>query len=79
MTMEDRVAEVFDELFGVSRDRFSPGLEPQDVSAWDSVGHMNLVNELEQRFGQQFEIDEIMEMTSSGKIIEILKRREPQP
>ena len=36
---------------------------------------MNLVAQLEEEFGRQFELDEIMEMSSVGKIIEILKAK----
>ena len=32
---------------------------------------MNLVAQLEAEFGRQFEVDDIMEMSSVGKIVEI--------
>ena len=46
---------------------------PEKVPNWDSLGHMNLVAQLEAEFGLQFEVDEIMEMSSAAKIIEILR------
>lgn len=48
---------------------------PDDVPNWDSIGHMNLVASLEQEFQVQFEVDEIMEMSSPQKILDILKAR----
>ena len=36
---------------------------------------MNLVAQLEAEFGRQFEVDDIMEMSSAAKIIEILKAK----
>ena len=50
-------------------------MAPEEVPNWDSIGHMNLVAELEQEFNQQFEVDEIMEMSSPQKILDILKAR----
>ena len=73
MTLNDRLAGVFEKAFGLETGKFSPNLAPEDVPNWDSVGHMNLVMFLEQEFGGPFEVDEIMEMSSPQKIIDILK------
>ncbi len=75
MALVDRVAALFETAFKVEREEFSPDLVPEDVLLWDSLGHMNLVMELEEEFGQQFEVDEITEMSSAGKIIEILQSK----
>lgn len=50
------------------------GLKYQDVPAWDSVGHMGLVSELEDAFDIQFETDDIVDFNSFDKGIEILKK-----
>ena len=41
---------------------------------WDSVGHMALVAELEDRFGIALETDDMIDMSSYAKAIEILRR-----
>jgi len=71
----DRVANVFHKVFQCDIDGFSPDATPENVPNWDSIGHMNLVAELETEFGRQFEIDDIMEMGSVGKILAILKAK----
>ena len=40
---------------------------------WDSVGHMALVAELEDRFGISLETDEIVGMSSYAKTVETLR------
>jgi acyl carrier protein len=75
MSLVDRVASIFEKAFKVEQEEFSPELVPEEVLLWDSLGHMNLVMELEEQFGLQFEVDEITEMSSAGKIIEILKSK----
>lgn len=70
--MDQRLANVFQKAFGLDPSRFSLTLEPETVPNWDSIGHMNLVMYLEQEFKQRFEVDEIMEMSSPAKILEIL-------
>lgn len=75
MSLEDKLADVFESVFGWDRDRFSTGATPQDVPNWDSMGHMNLVMKLEEQFGQRFDVDEITEMVSAERILEILRTK----
>jgi acyl carrier protein len=70
-----RVAKVLQDAFGCDPSTITDQTVPEDITAWDSVGHMNLVSALEGEFGCQFEIDDIMEMTSVSKIIEILVKK----
>ena len=44
----------------------------QEVPAWDSVGHMGLISELEDTFDIQFETDDIVDFNSYVKGIELL-------
>ena len=50
------------------------GLSYQDVPAWDSVGHMGLISELEDAFDIQFETDDIVDFNSYEKGKELLKK-----
>ena len=75
MTIADRLASVFEKAFSLEAARFSLAMAPEDVPNWDSIGHMNLVAHLEKEFQQQFEVDEIMEMSSPQKILDILTTR----
>ncbi len=43
------------------------GLKYQDVNAWDSVGHMQLMAALEERFGIEMDIDDIIDFSSYEK------------
>jgi len=40
------------------------GLSYQDIAAWDSVGHMALMAALEDEFGIELDIDDIIEFAS---------------
>ena len=46
------------------------------VRVWDSLGHMNMVGAIEEEFGLEFEVDEITEMTSAGKILEMIQTKD---
>lgn len=49
-----------------------PGLNYQDIEGWDSVGHMQLIAELEDAFGIMMETDDIIDFSSYEKGQEIL-------
>ena len=48
-------------------------LNYQDIAAWDSVGHMALMASIEEAFGINMEIDDIIEFSSFAMGKEILK------
>lgn len=56
-------------------DRFAEALTPDDVEGWDSLGHLRLVTALQERFGIEFDVDEIMEMENVGRIRGLLVAR----
>lgn len=46
----------------------------QGIPLWDSIGHMNLIASLEEAFNVQFEIDDIIDLSSYEKGKEILTK-----
>jgi acyl carrier protein len=75
MTLTERLASIFEKDFGIEAGDFSPTMVPEDILRWDSLGHMTLVMDLEDTFGVHFEVDEITEMSSAEKIIQILRAK----
>lgn len=69
MTVEDVLAKVFNldpaEVTETSSQDTIPG--------WDSMGHLSLVNGLEEHFKVSIAISDAMQMTSVGKIKGVLK------
>lgn len=49
-----------------------PGLKYMDIPAWDSVGHMSLIVTLEDAFDIMMDTDDIIELSSFEKGMEIL-------
>ena len=72
MAVVDDLAKIFADTFAHDEARFSAETVPDDVKKWDSIGHMTMVAAMEEHFGVQFEVDEIMEMVDVKKILEIL-------
>ena len=51
-------------------------LEYQSIDEWDSVGHMELIAELEDGFDIMMDTDDIIDFSSYKKGIELLKKYE---
>lgn len=71
MTNLEKYNQAFIECFEVTADQL-PGLEYQDVNAWDSVGHMGLVARLEEEFDIMMDTDDIIDLSSYEKGMQIL-------
>ena len=73
MSNVEKYNKAFIESFDVEEKQLED-LKYQDVPAWDSVGHMSLISELEDAFDIQFETDDIVDFNSYKKGIELLKK-----
>jgi acyl carrier protein len=63
VTLEGVFRSVFSDT-GALTDATSPG----DISGWDSLNHIVLINAIEERFGIKFELEEILTMQRFGEI-----------
>ena len=73
MSNLEKYTKVFVELFGVSENE-AKELKYQDIDTWDSVGHMNLISDIEDAFGIMMETDDIIDFNSFEKGKEILTK-----
>lgn len=68
----EKYNNVFCENLQITEDQLI-GLQYQGVELWDSVGHMSLTAALEDAFDIMLETDDIIDLSSYEKGIEILK------
>lgn len=73
MTNLEKYNEVFCKTFEITEDKLA-SLKYQDIDAWDSVGHMTLVANLEDSFDIMMETDDIIDLSSYEKGKEILAK-----
>lgn len=71
MTNIEKYKNAFVEALEVSEDQVE-GLEYQAIKEWDSVGHMSLIAAIEDAFDIMMDTDDIIELSSFQKGIEIL-------
>ena len=73
MTNLEKYTQAFVESFEVSEDD-AKNLKYQDIKAWDSVGHMGLVANIEDAFDIMMETEDIIDLSSYENGKEILEK-----
>lgn len=63
MSNIEKYTGVFTKLFEISEEE-AKNLKYQDIDAWDSVGHMTLISEIEEVFGIDMDADDIIDFES---------------
>jgi len=69
-----KVEGIFQDVLSLDPPVNWDGLRYQQVETWDSLGHMAIVAELEDAFGILMETDDIVDMSSFGRALEILSK-----
>ncbi|AGA70592.1 hypothetical protein Desdi_3198 [Desulfitobacterium dichloroeliminans LMG P-21439] len=76
MTNLEKYNSAFIEVFEVSEEQLNSELVYQSVNTWDSVGHMQLIAELEDTYDIMMDTDDIIDFSSYEKGKEIMKKYE---
>tara|TARA_B110000003_G_C16608394_1_gene518435 strand:- start:1120 stop:1350 length:231 start_codon:yes stop_codon:yes gene_type:complete len=61
------------EIFAVEKDSLKLETAPGDFPEWDSLGHLNLLTELEEKFNISFDMDETMSIQSIADLKKTLE------
>lgn len=62
------VLSLIGEQFSFPEDKINDSLGPGDLPRWDSIGHMQLVQKLENHFKISFSVFDIMEFNTVKEI-----------
>ena len=73
MSNLEKYNKAFMETFEITEDQLA-GLKYQDITVWDSVGHMSLIAALEDAFDIMMDTDDIIDLNSYEKGKEILAK-----
>lgn len=70
--------EIYDQIyitiFSISQNDLGKELIYNSIPAWDSIGHMSLMAELEEEFDVVLEMDDIIDFSSYNKGLETLQK-----
>jgi acyl carrier protein len=75
MAIKEAIRGIFVEELGIDAEVFSEDLKYNSIPEWDSASHMVIAAAIEDCFELVLDDDDIVFMTSVGKIYELLQRR----
>ena len=70
-----KVRAAFKSAFDIDPQTITIDTVPSDISAWDSMGHVTLASSLEQAFGLNFDVDDLMAMENVKEICRIVQSK----
>jgi acyl carrier protein len=77
LQLDQRLVDTVSRVLNLDASSITPDTSPRNTAAWDSVGHINLVLELEDVFGVRFQTDEIPMLDSVAKLQAAIARNGP--
>jgi acyl carrier protein len=69
----DRVKQIISTLFNVDEGSLTSASSAKEISAWDSMGQLMLILELEQQFDIQIPPERAEKLTNISKIVDFVE------
>jgi acyl carrier protein len=74
MKNKGKLVKIFAKSLGVNEEIITDELQYNSISEWDSVAHMFLIGEIEDAFDIMLDTDDIIDMSSPAKALEIVEK-----
>ncbi|HMB84295.1 MAG TPA: acyl carrier protein [Terriglobales bacterium] len=75
----EQVRNVASDIFGIPADKITAESSPETIDNWDSMQHLNLVLTIEEKFGVQFEPEDIEQMKNIGAVAALVEKLQSAP
>jgi acyl carrier protein len=75
----EQVSSIASDLFSIPADRITAETSPENLDAWDSTQHLNLVLALEEKFDFQLSPEEMEKMRNIGEVVKIVEGKVQAP
>ena len=72
--MEEKLKKIMAETFKLDENALNEETKMSKVESWDSLSHLQLIAALEEAFGMEIDMDDMLAMTGYKEILEILKK-----
>jgi acyl carrier protein len=70
----EQVRNVASDIFGIPADQITTESSPETIENWDSMQHLNLVLAIEEKFGVQFDPEDIEQMNNVGAVATLVEK-----
>tara|TARA_Y100000590_G_scaffold470645_1_gene667334 strand:- start:5164 stop:5403 length:240 start_codon:yes stop_codon:yes gene_type:complete len=74
MSNKEKYQSIFIKSLSIDSSKFNENIKYNEIPEWDSIGHMTLISGLEDGFNISIETDDIVDLSSYKKGMDILKK-----
>ena len=71
--MKEKLTEIFASVFEVDKGEV-PTIEYQSVPAWDSIGHMMMIAEVEEHFGISISMEDVIVISNFEGCVNVINK-----
>ena len=75
MELQERLNEIFCEVFDDDDIKIAPEMTANDVAGWDSLSHVNLIIAIESKFNINFSQRELMTFKNVGDLLNCIRSK----
>lgn len=68
--MKEKIIALIEEILMLPKDSIQEETKIDEIEAWDSLAHVMIIGELEEKLGVSIPLDEAIEITSVKEIFE---------
>lgn len=72
--MLKELVSIFEEVFEMEDMEITEETNSDDIEDWNSLNHLTLIGEIEQTFNIKFSMQEMLEIKSVKKILDIIEK-----
>jgi acyl carrier protein len=75
MELQDKLNQIFCEVFDDDDIKIAPEMTANDVDGWDSLSHVNLIVAIENKFNIRFSQKELLTFKNVGNLLDSIRSK----
>jgi acyl carrier protein len=75
MNIQDKLQAIFRIVFKEPALIISPEMNANDVDSWDSLSHMEMINQVEEEFGVKFKLKDLVKLKNVGDLEQLIEEK----
>jgi acyl carrier protein len=75
MELQDKVNNIFREVFDDNDINITPEMTANDIDGWDSLSHVNLIVAIETKLGIKFSHKELLTFKNVGDMLDSIRSK----
>lgn len=71
--IDEKLTQIFRTVFNEPTLDLTPATTANDVDAWDSLSHLNMISAVEKEYGIKFKLKDLVKLKNVGDLIQIIE------